>query len=162
LEPLAKISSTESHSSILTVLNYSKGARHQGNGCKPLIAAHTDVGVITVLLFDAGDCAVLQRQDNTNEESVQNWKDVKLPAMLPRDPIFVVNVGDCFSDLCEGMVSSTVHRVIPCIHRTTPRTTLALFVGLGPDDELAVMGEKLSYTEWRRRRIARARLSQVT
>jgi len=157
LKSLTKISSTEDHSSILTVLNYSKGARHQGYNSKPLVAAHTDVGVITVLLFDAGDCAVLQRQVNIKD----CWEDVKLPKKLPQDPIFVVNVGDCFSEMCEGMVSSTIHRVMPCVHGNYPRTTLALFVGLGPDDELTIAGEKLSYTEWRRRRIARALLSQM-
>lgn len=157
LEPLTNISSTESHSSILTVLNYSKGARHQGNSCKPLVAAHTDVGVITVLLFDDGDCAVLQRQVKTNEQK-NCWEDIKLPTVLPCDPIFVVNVGDCFSELCEGMLSSTIHRVMPCMNGITPRTTLALFVGLGPDTELTLAGEKLSYAEWRRRRIARAQI----
>ena len=46
---------TLSHSSILTLLGYRKGTRHKKTQKKrfihPLVAAHTDVGVITVLLF---------------------------------------------------------------------------------------------------------------
>jgi isopenicillin N synthase-like dioxygenase len=165
LEPLCKIShrhTMDSHTSILTILNYSKGARHQGSNGKPLVAPHTDVGVITLLLFDAGDCAVLQRYIGARPmESRQPrcWKDVTLPPELPKDPIFVVNVGDCFSDLCEGMLSSTVHRVMPCVQGIQPRTTLALFVGLGSDDELTLSDGNVSYAEWRRRRIGRAQLS---
>lgn len=88
------ISSSHNHTSILTLLGYRKGARHQGKHKRPLVAAHSDVGAITVLLFDAGDCATLQRSDGH-----EGWIDVNLPRYVPDDPIFVINVGDCLSDI---------------------------------------------------------------
>ena len=139
-----------SHTSILTLLGYRKGARHQG--CKkPLVAAHTDVGVITVLLFDSGGSAVLQRADG------DNWIDVKLPLIVPSDPVFIVNIGDCLSDLCGNRLPSTMHRVMPRNgHNTTPRNSLALFVGFKPDQTLRINGDTMTYEEWRRLKIAKA------
>jgi len=52
------------HTSILALLGYQTGSRHKKGSkgyMRPLVSAHTDVGVITVLLFDAGRCASLQR-----------------------------------------------------------------------------------------------------
>jgi isopenicillin N synthase-like dioxygenase len=92
------------HTSILTLLDYRKGARHQGKHKNTLISAQTDVGVITVLLFDGGgenSCAMLQRKDGTAPSSssqvneTNNWVNVTLPHSVPRDPVFVVNIGDC-------------------------------------------------------------------
>lgn len=138
----------ESHTSILTLLGYKKGARHQG--CKkPLVAAHTDVGVVTVLLFDGGDVAALQRADD------DNWIDVKLPFDIPNDPIFVVNIGDCLSELCEAKLPSTMHRVMPR-RGTIPRNCLALFVGFKPDQILEIGGDRITYEEWRSLKIAKA------
>ena len=87
-------SSSHNHTSILTLLGYRKGSRHQGKHKRPLVAAHSDVGSITVLLFDAGGCATLQRSDGHG-----GWIDVNLPQYVPNDPIFVINVGDCLSDI---------------------------------------------------------------
>jgi len=178
-----------SHTSILTLLGYRKGARHQGKHARPLVAAHTDVGVITILLFDGGgDCAMLQRmakkQDlaittnnnvqssllcntttisiNSNKE--EHWINVKLPHVVPiNDPIFVVNIGDCLSDLCGGILPSTLHRVMPWKGGNVPRNCLAFFVGLDPENMLEFPcitgGESsgsMTYEEWRRQRIKRA------
>ena len=172
------------HSTILTLLGYRRGTRHKKpqatkkssrKRMHPLVAAHTDVGVITMLLFDAGDCAVLQRQQTkrtattttttkvasttttTTDHDESEWIDVQLPRMVPVDPIFVVNIADCLSDLCNGYLPSTLHRVVP--RGVTPRNCLALFVGLDPKVELRLPGSNsgvLSYEEWRRRRIADA------
>lgn len=84
----------KNHTSILTLLGYRKGARHQGKLKRPLVAAHSDVGVITVLLYEAGGCAVLQRSDGND-----GWIDVTLPRYVPKDPVFVINIGDCLSDI---------------------------------------------------------------
>mmetsp|Transcript_7352 Transcript_7352/g.13939 ORF Transcript_7352/g.13939 Transcript_7352/m.13939 type:complete len:620 (-) Transcript_7352:51-1910(-) len=140
----------ESHTSILTLLGYRKGARHQG--CKiPLVAAHTDVGVITVLLFDDGDCAALQRSEG------DSWVDVRLPRSVPSDPIFVVNIGDCLSDLCDGRLPSTMHRVMPRNGKEgKPRNTLALFVGFRSDQKLCINNKLVTYEEWRKIKIAKA------
>ena len=148
--------------SILTLLNYKRGKRHQK--CKkpqPLVAPHTDVGVITCLLFDKGDCAVLQRAEtsaNAHEVGAdRKWIDVKLPHKVPDDPIFVVNIGDCFSELCGGVIPSTIHRVMPRDDGKVARNCLALFHGLDPADIITLpSGEQMTYEEWRKNRIARA------
>ena len=151
--------------SILTLLGYRFGTRHKGKHKGPLVAAHTDVGVITLLLFDGGrnTCAKLQRRDCRDDTGEDGWVDVDLPSTVPRDdPILVVNVADCLAELSNGILPSTVHRVVavreePQSH--VPRNCCALFVGLDPDCELP-LGDSdtpiITYEEWRRRRIARS------
>ncbi|KAL7526605.1 hypothetical protein ACHAXR_005987 [Thalassiosira sp. AJA248-18] len=156
----------KNHTSILTLLSYQHGTRHKKGSkgyMRPLISAHTDVGVITILHFDNGKCASLQRAadaTNTNPEN-NEWVEVNLPPILDEDPIFVVNVGDCLSELSGGSLRSTLHRVIPCPSISNSddatRTCLALFVGLEPSALLSLpSGEVLSYEKWRQQRIARA------
>jgi isopenicillin N synthase-like dioxygenase len=136
--------------SILTLLGYRVGSRHKRQPPESLIAPHTDVGVITMLFFDSGGCATLQRAAGGG------WTDVTLPSDITEDPIFVVNIGDCLSELCSGLLPSTLHQVMPT-SRADPRSCLALFVGLHPDEELTLpSGEQLCYEDWRKRRIARA------
>lgn len=149
LAPLMKESLA--HSSILTLLGYRVGSRHKGRSKGPLVAAHTDVGVITVLVFDDGDCATLQRRTGQGD-----WEDVVLPASVPDDPIFVVNVADCFSELSGGRLPSTIHRVVARPGKTQPRNGCALFVGLDPHEMLCIQDEAMTYECWRKRRIARA------
>jgi isopenicillin N synthase-like dioxygenase len=139
-----------SHSSILTLLSYRVGSRHKGKNKSPLVAAHTDVGVITILLCDGGNCATLQRSDRKG-----GWVNVCLPESLPDDPIFIVNIADCFSDLSGGRLPSTLHRVV-ALPGSTSRNCCALFVGLDPRAELEVGGLTMTYEEWRKQRIARA------
>ena len=141
------------HSSILTLLGYSPGSRHKRKDKPPLVAPHTDVGVITFLLFDSGDCATLQRANDDKEGS---WADVKLPRQVGDDPVFVVNLGDCLSELSNNLLPSTLHRVIPTAD-TIPRNCLALFVGLDPHEVLILPnGNKMTFEVWRKLRIARA------
>jgi isopenicillin N synthase-like dioxygenase len=141
------------HSSILALLGYRPGTRHKRKEKPPLVAAHTDVGVITFLLFDDGDCATLQRADRRNDGS---WVDVKLPRHVGDDPVFVVNIGDCLSELCKGMLPSTLHRVVPQ-SASVPRNCLALFVGLDPQETLTLPDRTtMTFEEWRKHRIARA------
>ncbi len=139
--------------SILTLLGYQKGSRHKGKNKGPLVAAHTDVGVITMLLFDGGNdtCATLQRSDGKS-----GWIDIELPRTVPSDPIFVINVADCLSDLSGGRLPSTIHRVVAKKESMIPRNCCALFVGLEPYCELDIGGERITYEEWRRRRIERS------
>ena len=149
LEPLLSTDSC-SHTSILTLLGYKTGTRHRGKNKGPLVAPHTDVGVATILIFDQGDCAVLQRSDGSG-----GWIDVELPKVIPDDPVFVVNIGDCFSDLTGKKLPSTLHRVATK-PGSSPRNCCALFVGLDPSQRLQVEGKSMTYEEWRKRRIARA------
>jgi isopenicillin N synthase-like dioxygenase len=138
-------------SSILTCLGYRVGTRHKGNDKGPLVAPHTDVGVITMLLFDNGNCASLQRSDGKD-----GWVDVHLPSRVPRDPIFVVNVADCLSEMSQGNLPSTLHQVVAKPAGKVPRNCCALFVGLEPEARLLSNGTEISYEEWRKLRILRA------
>jgi len=143
---------TKEASHILTLLSYGVTSRHSKSK-GPLVAAHTDVGVITLLTCDDGDCARLQRLNNSE------WIDVSWPtaaqrqAQLDNDTIFVVNIADCLSDMTG--LPSTVHRVV-AHGKTQPRNCLALFHGLEPQAKLCIEGEEMTYEEWRKRRIARA------
>ena len=144
--------------SILTVLGYSAKKKKRKRNIRPLVAAHTDVGVITVLLFDPGDCAVLQRCAGRAGEigghsAGGEWKDVTLP-FPTSDPIFLVQVGDCLSEVSGGTLKSTLHRVAVG-PGSSPRASLALFVGLGADTEVVIGGERRTYGAWRKERIAR-------
>lgn len=142
-----------SKTSILTLLSYQVTSRHKKARKKqlsPLVAAHTDVGVITILLFDHGDCATLQRSDGNC-----GWIDVKLPRAIPEDPVFVVNMADCFSDLTGGYVPSTLHRVVAS-DGTQPRNCCALFVGLVASTNLKVDEKPMTYEEWRKERIQKS------
>jgi isopenicillin N synthase-like dioxygenase len=151
------------HTSILTLLGYRKGTRHKKTQKKrhvhPLVAAHTDVGVITVLLFDAGDCAVLQKETfsaGLNEDvATTMWEPIILPLIVPEDPIFVVNIADCLSDLSENYLPSTLHRVMPEAG-SVPRNCLALFVGLDANERLTFGDTEMSYEDWRKQRIAKS------
>ena len=144
-----------SHTSILTLLGYRKGARHQGKMKTPLVAPHTDIGVITVLRFDAGDCAALQRLRNTKikNSDIDNWVDVFLgDGNSSKDPLFIVNVGDCLSEISNGVLPSTLHRVQPK-PGLNPRNCLALFVGLNPNSQIKLENEIVTYENWRKRKI---------
>ena len=146
------------NTSILTLLGYRTGSRHKKLQQKkkktvhPLVAAHTDVGVITVLLYDGGDCAVLQRQ-STDKDDKTVFEDVLLPSRIDDDPVFVVNIADCLSALTSKRLPSTVHRVVPK-EGASPRNCLALFVGLKPEEKLNIDGNEISYEAWRKNRIA--------
>lgn len=158
LQPLKVIPSDELGSdqttSILTLLGYRVGTRHKGKNKGPLVAAHTDVGVITMLLYDGSDtCASLQRSDGQG-----GWIDIELPQKVPSDPVFVINVADLLSDLSRNLLPSTVHRVVARPASTFPRNCCALFVGLDSRTPLTIDNINMSYQEWRKQRIARAQM----
>ena len=164
----AKLSggSTMAHTSILTLLGYRSGSRHRIKArskkkiVHPLVASHTDVGVVTMLLFDGGNCASLQRIHKTTPSTYGSsstdegiWVKVPLPP-IANDPVFVVNIADCLSDLSHGILPSTLHRVVP-ERGNVPRNCLALFMGLDPNQEIVLKdGCVLTYEQWRKRRIA--------
>jgi isopenicillin N synthase-like dioxygenase len=155
------------HTSILTLLGYQRGSRHKRGSkgyVRPLISAHTDVGMITLLHIDGGKFAALERAadaSTTNPDNIE-WIDVDLSPFHDDDPVFVVNVGDCLSDISGGSLRSTLHQVMPrpCLPSNASidevaRTCPALFVGLELSTLLTLTsGEVHSYEEWRRRRIA--------
>lgn len=139
-----------SSSDILTLLGYQRKRRQprKNKPIRPFVAKHTDVGVITMLLYEpSGDCAKLQRESAKNE-----WIDVSLPP-LGDDPVFCLNIGDALSDMTDGELKSTLHRVVPTPNGRRSRQSLAMFVGLDPDAEMRVSGETMTYEAWRRRRV---------
>jgi isopenicillin N synthase-like dioxygenase len=175
------------HTGILTLLGYQVGPRHRKlmntkNNIKstrksaiegyPLVAAHTDVGVITMLLFHGGadSCAILQRENRNVNSNGSNtptsFQNVHLPSSIPQDPVFVINVADCLSALTGGKLPSTVHRVMPQIAEKciipSPRNCVALFVGLNPMQKLQFPdtcndktqhSSPTTYEIWRKKRI---------
>jgi isopenicillin N synthase-like dioxygenase len=146
--------SSDRTTSILTLLGYRVGSRHKGKNKGPLVAAHTDVGVVTMLLYDGFDtCATLQRSDGQG-----GWIDIGLPQAVPSDPVFVVNVADLLSDLSQQLLPSTIHRVIARPESTIPRNCCAIFVGLDPRSQLTIDNIKMTYQEWRKQRIAKAQM----
>ena len=65
--------------------------------------------------------------------SANEWADVDLPSFKrDKDPVFVVNVGDCLTELSGGTLRSTLHGVIPpedtplWIPRPCPNASLVL------------------------------------
>jgi isopenicillin N synthase-like dioxygenase len=140
---------------ILTLLGYKgkkKNARKKNKELRPLVAAHTDMGVITILLYEpTGGCAKLQRKDEEGQ-----WNDVLLPP-LSEDPVFVVHTGDCLSDMTGGTLRSTLHRVV-LTGGIQESQCLAMCIGLNPDVVLLQVsgGTTVTYEEWRRRRLIRA------
>jgi isopenicillin N synthase-like dioxygenase len=97
----------------------------------------------------------LQRRISRSQSSPkEEFRDVLLPHCVDNDPVFVVNVGDCLSELTRNTLPSTIHRVVPR-EGNTPRNCLALFVGLDPEQELKLSdGIVVSYEKWRKNRIA--------
>jgi isopenicillin N synthase-like dioxygenase len=75
--------------------------------------------------------------------------------MAPNDPIFVVNIADCLSELSQNYLPSILHRVMPEAS-SIPRNCLALFVGLEPQETLTFGNDTMSYEEWRKKRIAKS------
>lgn len=147
------------NNSILTLLGYRLGTRHKKSYQKkkrivhPLVAAHTDVGVITVLIYDNGDCAALQRECKLKDGS--QFENVTLPFCVDDDPVFVINIGDCLSAVSNGALPSTVHRVVPG-DGDVPRNCLALFTGFKTEQIITIDGEKMTYEAWRKRRIEKS------
>lgn len=126
-----------------------------------------------MLLFDGGEscCARLQRVDGkvnekhgVGEATQAKWLDVILPVEVPKDPIWVINVADCLSELSQGELPSTLHRVMPD-GGDDPRSSLALFMGLDPRAELKLQDCTTTYEDWRKQRILRSqeilRASQI-
>ena len=96
------------NSSLLTVVGCDCGSRHDTG--KPLITSHNDTGLITVLLIDGGDCASIQHQISEGK-----WESVRLPKIVPDDPIFLVYAGEKLHKLSQGLIPSNSRRIVPCL-----------------------------------------------
>ena len=166
----------DSHTSILTMNRYPPSTTLTTTSATPtpasttitdtLIAAHTDVGVITILAFDEGTTGSLQ----VWRASDKTWVELGYKDLVPESTsaavegtedsaYFVVNVGDCLSDLTGGALKSTLHRVVPCVGSRARhlRHSLAYFVGLSSDTMvLTRAGKSVPFEHWRRERVKRS------
>lgn len=80
------------------------------------LGAHTDYGILTVLLADVGPGLQI-----LNDQS--EWIDV-----TPREDAFVINVGDALAVWTNDYWKSTIHRVVPTMTPGgKPRRSIALF-----------------------------------
>jgi isopenicillin N synthase-like dioxygenase len=95
------------NSSLLTLINCEHGSRHDTR--KPLIAGHNDTSIVTILLVDGGDCANIQ-----HESTEGKWENVRLPEVIPKDPVFMVYAGECLQKLSGGLIPSNSRRIVPC------------------------------------------------
>eukprot|EP00501_MAST-03F_sp_TOSAG23-6_P000626 GSMAST32.ASY1.ANO1.647.1 assembled CDS len=136
--------------SILTMNGYLKCSKNPESNT--LIAAHTDVGVITILCYDDGNTGKLQIKDTSNN----TWVDACCPATAG-EAKFIINVGDCLSDFTLGRLQSTLHRVVANIGAIKPRHSLAFFVGLdGKARTRNIDGKPLTYSKWRKKCIKKS------
>ncbi|KAL7527770.1 hypothetical protein ACHAWF_002304 [Thalassiosira exigua] len=85
--------------SFIRLLHYSAEPSDEKNGLFAC-GAHSDYGMLTLLLTDENPGLQVKRDDGT-------WIDIP-----PKRGSFVVNVGDMFERWTNGLFRSTVHRVI--------------------------------------------------
>ena len=94
------------------------------------LGAHTDYGILTVLLADVGPG--LQILNDHSE-----WIDV-----TPREDAFVINVGDALAVWTNDYWKSTIHRVVPTMSPGgRPRRSIALFQDGNFDTPLSTLDQ---------------------
>jgi isopenicillin N synthase-like dioxygenase len=97
------------------------------------LGAHTDYGLVTVLLADPGPGLQVM-----SERGV--WVDLE-----PAHDALIINVGDAMALLTNDHWPSTIHRVVPAASAGGPaRRSIALFQDGNPDAEIACLAEFVS------------------
>jgi len=94
---------------------YQRGADELLDPAQMGLGAHTDYGIVTVLLADPAPGLEVMGTDGV-------WQPV-----LPLDGGFVVNVGDALAMWTNDMWTSTIHRVQPGVAGSPPRRSFAFF-----------------------------------
>ncbi|KAH8056178.1 sulfurtransferase [Aureococcus anophagefferens] len=107
---------------------------------EPLVAEHTDVGVLTLVASDGGGCAALELLGDGE------WSRAPF-----RGGAVLVHAADCLPELVPGARTAR-HRVVATGEPGT-RLSAALFVDF-PDDH--VVGPGMTYKTWRLSRVRRA------
>ena len=105
-----------------------------------LIAAHTDVGVLTLVTFDAGACGRLEFEFDEG-----GWRAAPADGLL-------IHAADGIAALAPG--APVIRHRVAATGAEGSRVSLALFVDLPPDHR--VRGAT-TYAAWRRARVRRAR-----
>lgn len=163
------IEKMNAHSSILT-LNHYPDLPLDSETMR--VAEHTDVSMITIVAQSSPGLQILSTEE-WQETGEKIWIDIPyIPGAL------VVNIGDCLADWSDGRLRSTRHRVVipsssssNSISNSYCRSSLAYFVTPRYDALLShwssteernntdvVMNTDAAptFSEWRKRRIARA------
>ena len=112
------------NSSLVTVFNCERGSRHDTR--KPLIVNHNDTSLVTILLVDGGDCANIQHKLIEGE-----WESVRLPNVIPTDPVFMVYAGENLQKFTSDLITSPSRRIIPS---SGDESMNGLFFSLMPSD----------------------------
>jgi len=105
------LSSSYAHdpnSSLLTVINCECGSRHDTG--RPLVTSHNDASLVTILLVDGGDCANIQ-----HESTEGKWESVRLPTLIPNDPVFMLYAGESLRKLSGDRIPSNSRRIVPSL-----------------------------------------------
>jgi isopenicillin N synthase-like dioxygenase len=105
-----------------------------------LVAAHTDVGVLTLVTFDAGACGRLEFEFDEG-----GWRAAPADGLL-------IHAADGIAALAPG--APVIRHRVAATGIKGSRVSLALFVDLPPDHR--VRGAT-TYAAWRRDRVRRAR-----
>ena len=104
-----------------------------------LIAAHTDVGVLTLVTFDAGACGRLEFEFDEG-----GWRAAPADGLL-------IHAADGIAALAPG--APVIRHRVAATGAEGSRVSLALFVDLPPDHRV----RGATYAAWRRDRVRRAR-----
>ncbi len=104
-----------------------------------LVAAHTDVGVLTLVTFDAGACGRLEFECEGG-----GWRAAPADGLL-------IHAADGIAALAPG--APVIRHRVAATGIKGSRVSLALFVDLPPDHRV----RGATYAAWRRDRVRRAR-----
>ena len=104
-----------------------------------LVAAHTDVGIMTLVTFDAGACGRLEFECEGGD-----WRAAPADGLL-------IHAADGIAALAPG--APVVRHRVAATGIKGSRVSLALFVDLPPDHRV----RGATYAAWRRDRVRRAR-----
>ncbi len=97
------------------------------------LGAHSDYGIVTVLLADPGPGLQVLNEHGT-------WCDLQ-----PADDALIINVGDAMALLTNDLWPSTIHRVIPAQDLSSPpRRSIALFQDGNPDAVISCLPSCIS------------------
>jgi len=112
------------HSNVTMRANYYERRAEDGDLSEEQMAlgAHSDYGIVTVLLADPGPGLQVMNADG-------EWCDLE-----PADDALIINVGDAMALLTNDHWPSTIHRVVPAQDLSAPsRRSIALFQDGNPD-----------------------------
>jgi isopenicillin N synthase-like dioxygenase len=105
---VVEISSTAKgpEDSLLSAWSCGRGSRHVAD--KPIVAPFTERNFLSILLQDAGDCAVFQHKAPDG-----SWETVSIPAPTPDDAVFLVYAGEFLQQTTRNLFPVIQRRMVP-------------------------------------------------